>query len=133
MYTKFSMFREKIWAWYVKYFRSYWLLNMWLFECIRGLLSENALAVNVLTSSKTSWNPQKSAFIWLFHHSVPNWVGKYFFQSDLRFLDFLLTRWLSTTSILVVIERIYRYQFKSNYVKNEIFFAAFSLTFCYLH
>ena len=37
----------------------------------------------------------------------------------------LLTRWLPTTSILVVLERIYRYQFKSNYLKNHKFFAAF--------
>ena len=36
-----------------------------------------------------------------------------------------LTRWLPTTSILVVIERIYRYRFKSNYLKNHKYFAAF--------
>ena len=35
-------------------------------------------------------------------------------------LDFIqnLTRWLPTTSILVVIGRIYHYQFKCNYLKN---------------
>ena len=32
--------------------------------------------------------------------------------------NFFLTRWVPTTSILVVIERIYRYQFKSNHLKS---------------
>ena len=35
-------------------------------------------------------------------------------------------------SILVVIERIYRYQFKSNYLKNHTFFAAFFFFFAFL-
>ena len=44
-----------------------------------------------------------------------------------------LTRWLPTTNILVVIQRIYRYQFKSNYLKKHKFFAAFVLHFWNLH
>ena len=44
-----------------------------------------------------------------------------------------LKRWLPTTSILVVIGIIYRYQFKSNYLKNRKFFAAFFLHFWNLH
>ena len=40
-----------------------------------------------------------------------------------------LTRWLPTTSILVVIERIYGYQFKLNYLKNQKIFAAFFCSF----
>ena len=59
------------------------------------------------------------------YYSEWNWVWKSFFQSDLRFYDCLITRWLETTSILVGIERIYRYQFKSNYLKNHRPFAAF--------
>ena len=43
--------------------------------------------------------------------------------------NFFLTRWVPTTSILVVIERIYRYQFKSNYLKNHKCFAAFFFSF----
>ena len=35
-------------------------------------------------------------------------------------------------SILVVIDRIYRYQFKSNYLKNHKIFAAICLHLCYL-
>ena len=44
-----------------------------------------------------------------------------------------ITRWVETTSILVVIESIYRYQFKSNDLKNHRVFAIFVLTFWYLH
>ena len=44
-----------------------------------------------------------------------------------------LTRWLPTTSILVVIDRIYRHQFKCNYLKNQKPSAAFFLHFWNLH
>ena len=40
-----------------------------------------------------------------------------------------LTRWLPMTSILVIIGRICRYQFKRNYLKNERHFVAFLLHF----
>ena len=46
-------------------------------------------------------------------------------------LNCVVTRWLETTSILVVIERIYRYQF-SNDLKNYRHFAALLLDFWYL-
>ena len=133
IYMKFTMFWKKKLNSSVNYFWCYWLRKMGLFKCITGLLSRNPLAVNVLTSPKNPWIKQKSTFILLFHHSEPNWVRKSYFWSDLRFYDCLLRRWLPTRSVFVVVERIYRYQFKSNYVKNEDLFAGFSLTFWYLH
>ena len=48
-------------------------------------------------------------------------------------MKFLITRWLETTSILVVMERIYGYQFKSNFLNNHRIFAIFFLYFWYLH
>ena len=95
------------------------------FKCIRGLVSENALTVNVVTSPKNSWDLQKSTFILLFDHSEPNWVTESYFSSDLRLQDCLLKGWAQTTSILVVIERICHYQLKCNYLKIHQFFAAF--------
>ena len=71
-----------------------------------------------VTESQNCWNLQKSTFILLFCHSEPNWVGKSQFQSYLRFWDCLLTPWLPTTSILILIGRIYHYQFKCSYLKN---------------
>ena len=102
---------------------------MCLFKCMTGFLYENPLAVKVLTNLKNSWILQKSSFILVFSHSEPNLVRTSYFESDMRFWDSLLTRWLPTTSILVVVERIYRYQFKSNYLKNHKFFAAFFFAF----
>ena len=102
---------------------------MCLFKCIKGLVSENLLAVNVLTSPKNSWNLRKSTFLLLFHFSERIWFREKYFSSDLRFEDCLLKRWLRTTSILVVIERIYRYQFKSNCLKNHKVFAEFFCSF----
>ena len=93
------------------------------------LLSEHPLAVNMWTSPKSSLNLQKSIFILLFLDSEENWVRKSYFQLDLIYSDCLTTRWLETTSILVVIERIYRDQFKSNYLKNHRFLAIFFSTF----
>ena len=130
---KFQMFWKKYWTSYVKYFLSYWLKNMDSFKSMRGLVSENPLAVNMWTSPKNNWSRQKSTFILLFHHSERNWVRKSSFESDLRFSDCLLIRWLATLSILVVIERIYRYQFKSSYLENHKFFADFVLYFLNLH
>ena len=40
---------------------------------------------------------------------------------------------MPTASYLVAIKTICSHQFKSNYLKNENHFAAFSVTFWYLH
>ena len=106
---------------------------MCLFKCITGLVSENPLAVNVLTSFKNSWNLQESTFVLSFIHSKLNWVRKSYFQSDLRFSDCLITRWLETTSILVIMDKIDRYQFIWNYPKNRRVLAIFVLHFWYLN
>ena len=103
------------------------------FKCITGLLSENPLAVKLLTSPKNSWNLQKSTFILLFFHFETNWARKSFCKSDLRFQDCLVARWLPTTSIVVLIETIFCYQFKSIYLKGCIPFALFCLNFWNLH
>ena len=118
IYIKFPMFKKKKQFSYLESFWSYWIQNMRLFKCITGLLPENPLAVNVLTSPQNSLNHQKSTFILIFLHSEPNCVRKSYFQLELRFYDCSITPWLETTSILLVIERIYRYKFKSKYLKN---------------
>ena len=82
-----------------------------------------------VNESQSSWNLQKNTFIILFHHSDPQWVWKSYFQSDLKFLDCSLTRWLPTTSIFVAIERIDHYKFKANYLKNHQNFGVFFLSF----
>ena len=126
---KFAMFWLKKKDSSVKYYWSYWLGNMCLFHCITGLYSESPLAVNLLASLKNPLNLKESTFILFFHNSEPNWVRKSFFSSDLRFLDCLITRWLPTTNILVVIKRIYSYDVKSNYLENFQHFATFSFRF----
>ena len=50
--------------------------KMCLFKCIEKLLTENHLAVQVLTSLKNTWNLQKSIFALVFYHSEPNWDRK---------------------------------------------------------
>ena len=58
-----------------------------------------------------------------------NWVRKSYFQSGLKFQHCLLTGWLPTRSILVVIERIYRCQLKWNYLRNHKSFLDFFFNF----
>ena len=106
---------------------------MSFFKCITGLLSENVLAVNMLTSPKRSLNLQKSTFILLFLHSERNCVKKSYFQSHLKFNDWLITRCPETTSILVVIETIYSYQLYQIICKTIGFFAIFFYHFWYLY
>ena len=101
---------------------------MCLFKCMMGFLYENPL-VKVLTILKNSWMLQKSSFILVFSHSEPNLVRTSYFESDLRFWDCLLTRWLPTMCILVVIERIYRYQSRANYLKDHRLSTAFFFPF----
>ena len=125
---RFRMFWKK-WPSEFKYFWSYWLRKMCLFKSIAGLYSEKPLGVNVLTSSKNFWNQLKSTYILLFHYSEPNGVRKSYFRCDLRFKDFLITGWLRSTSILIVIKRIYHYQLKANYLKNHKFFALYLFNF----
>ena len=102
---------------------------MCVFTRITGLVSENPFAVTVLSSPKNFLNLQKNNLILLFLHSEPNWVRKSYFQPDLIFQDCFITRWLETTCILVIIEKIYRYQFKSSYLKNQKSFAPFLFFF----
>ena len=106
---------------------------MCLFKFITGLLSENHLSVNVLNSQENSWNLQKIYFVPLLLHFERTWVRKSYFQSDLRFQDCLITRWLDAVNILVVISRIYRYHFKSNDLKNHKPFALFCWNIWNLH
>ena len=106
---------------------------MCLFKCITGLLSENHLSVNVLNSQENSWNLQKIYFVPLLLRFERTWVRKSYFQSDLRFQDCLITRWLDAVNILVVISRIYRYHFKSNDLKNHKPFALFCWNIWNLH
>ena len=102
---------------------------MCLFKCITGVVSEKPIPVNVLTSPKISCNMQKTTFVLLFGAFELNIVRKGYFQSELPFQDCLITRSLPTTSILILIKRIYRYQTKQNYLKNRQFFAAVFLQF----
>ena len=130
---KFQMFFQKKWISYVKSFSSYWLQKICLFKSILGFFSENALALNVVTSPKNSWNMHKNTFVLLFHESEPNWVKKSYCYSDLRFKDSFVTGWLPTTSIVAVIERIYGYQFKPNYLKKHKLFPVLYLRFWNVH
>ena len=75
----------------------------------------------------------KSTFIVLSDHFEWAWVGKIYFQSDLTFEDCLLTGWLLSMSILIVIGTIYCYQLNAIIWKIRHFFVKFFMHFWNLH
>ena len=61
-----SHFDKKTSAPYLKYFRSYWLREMWLLECPKIPALEHPPRVNVFTGPKHCWNLHGSTFILIF-------------------------------------------------------------------
>ena len=83
-FSKFITFWQKGWASLLKCFRYSWLQKMRWLECLKGPFWEQLSGVNVLTSTKHSWNVRESYFILLSHHSQMSWVGKGLSSSDLK-------------------------------------------------
>ena len=79
--------------------------------------------------AKHLWSQDESTFITFFHHSEKEYFGKYLPCWTLRSEVCLLTNWVPMRSILFGIMEICRSLFKSNYLKNQILFSPFFLTF----
>ena len=77
--------------------------------------------------SPTLLKSARQHFYHTFYHYEGNSVGKCLSWWHLKSYNFLLTHWLSMTSILFVIVRIYRNRFKCNYLRNKKFFLKFFL------
>ena len=111
------------------YFWTYGLQKAWLDKCLKSPFSEDSLTSNMVNGPKHCWSLNNSTFtifidpcesysVW---KSLSDWYAKY--------CDFLLTRWLSMTSILFLIERIYPNMFRCNYLRNQKVFLNFFFIF----
>ena len=115
------------------YFWTYGLQKAWLDKCLKSPFSEDSLTSNMVNGPKHCWSLNNSTFtifidpcesysVW---KSLSDWYAKY--------CDFLLTRWLSMTSILFLIERIYPNMFRCNYLRNKKVFLNFFFHFRNFH
>ena len=80
----------------------------------------------MLNGPKHCWNPHDGTFIMFFYFSEGNKVVKILPKWYLKSLDCLLVYWLSMTSILFIIVRIYDNHLKCNYLRNNF------LIFCFI-
>ena len=104
-------------------------LKTWLDNSLKSLVSDDPLTRNIINVPKHCWSPHQSTFIIFLNHCRGNWVGKSLSYWYAKSWDCLLTHWLPMKSILFLIETIYRYQFRCNYLRKNQRFLNFRLHF----
>ena len=75
-------------------------------KCLKSLVSEDSLTINMVNVPKHCSNLHHSTFIRFFNHYQVNWVGKSLCFWHAKSWDCLLTHWLPMKSILFLIETI---------------------------
>ena len=104
-------------------------LKRWINKCLKSPVSEQPSTSNMVNVSKHCWNLHHSTFIILICH----WQGicnrKSFSYWHTKSWVCLLTYWLPMKIFLFLIEKIWRYQFTCNYLKNKNLFRNFLLHF----
>ena len=96
---------------------------------LKSPVSEDHSGSNMEKVAKQCWNLHRRRFITFIDHCQVNWVGKSLSYWHAKSWDCLLANWLTMKSILFLIERIWRYQFRWYYLKNKKFFWIFYFTF----
>ena len=104
-------------------------LKMWLDKCLKSPIWEVSSTSNMVNVSKHCLNLHHSTLIIFIGHRQEKWLGKspsYWHENS---WDCLLTHCLPMKSILFLIETIYRYQFRWNYLRNKKLSVNFLLHF----
>ena len=115
------------------YFRNYAPLKTWLDKCLKSPVSEDPTTTNMVNVPKHCRNLHHRPFIIFINHCQVNWVGKSLSYWHAKSWYCLLTHWLPMESVLFFIEKIWRYQFRCNYLRNKIHFLIFLLDFWNLY
>ena len=97
-------------------------------KCLKSLVWENPSTINMVNVQKHCSNMHHSTFIRLIGHCQVKWLGKSLSYWHSKCWDCLLRHWLPMKSILFLIERIQRYQFRCNYLRKKKHF--FSIFYC---
>ena len=101
----------------------------WLEKSLKITVSDDPSTSNMVNVPKHCSNLHHSIFIIFIDYCEVNWVGKRLSYWHAKSWDCLLTHWLPMKSILFLIETIYRYQFRCNYLRKNQRFLNFRLHF----
>ena len=104
------------------YFWTYRLRKTWLDKCLKSPILEKPSRSSMVKGRKHCWNLNDSIFIIFIDSSARNSGWKCLSEWYYKIYDCLLTHWLSITSILFFIEKIYSNIFWWNYLTNEKYF-----------
>ena len=119
IHIEFLKISKKIWPSKVIYFWTDLLRKMWLDKCLKSSVSEDPSTRNMANGPKHCWNLNSSTFVIFIDHCERNSVVKSLFWWYEKYKDCFLTHWLPMTSILFLIETIYRNIFRCNYLENN--------------
>ena len=126
---QFWIFSKKRWPSWLMYFRTDALAKTWLDKSLKSLVSEDTLKNNMVNGPKHCSKLNHSTFIIFIDPCEDNSVRKIRSSWYGKSWDCLLTHWLLTTSILLLIETIDSNIFRCNYLRNEKYFPNFFLHF----
>ena len=98
---------------------TYGLGKTWLDKCLKTLVSEDPLRTNMGNALKDCSNLNDSTFTIIIDPCEYNSGWKSLSEWYAGSYDSFLTHWLPITSILFLIETIYRNIFRCNYVGNK--------------
>ena len=119
IHIEFLKISKKIWPSKVIYFWTDLLRKMWLDKCLKSSVSEDPSTRNMANGPKHCWNLNSSTFVIFIDHCERNSVVKSLSWWYEKYKDCFLTHWLPMTSILFLIETIYRNIFRCNYLENN--------------
>ena len=119
IHIEFLKLSKKIWPSKVIYFWTDLLRKMWLDKCLKSSVSEDPSTRNMANGPKHCWNLNSSTFVIFIDHCERNSVVKSLSWWYEKYKDCFLTHWLPMTSILFLIETIYRNIFRCNYLENN--------------
>ena len=119
IHIEFLKISKKIWPSKVIYFWTDLLRKMWLDKCLKSSVSEDPSTRNMANGPKHCWNLNSSTFVIFIDHCERNSVVKSLSWWYEKYKDCFLTHWLPMTSILFLIETIYRNIFRRNYLENN--------------
>ena len=119
IHIEFLKISKKIWPSKVIYFWTDLLRKMWLDKCLKSSISEDPSTRNMANGPKHCWSLNSSTFVIFIDHCERNSVVKSLSSWYEKYKDCFLTHWLPMTSILFLIETIYRNIFRCNYLENN--------------
>ena len=97
----------------------------WLDKGLKSPVSEDASRSNMRHMPRHCWHLHHRILVIFMGHLQGNWVAKSLSYWLAKSWDCLLSHWLPMKSILFFIEKIERYQFRSNYFRTKKTFSQF--------